>query len=122
VPALTEYTRVAVVSVPVYDAESGRERAQSYALVEARPHSGRLHQIRRHLKHLGHPLIGDANYGRGEHNRLCRERFGLARLALHAASLAFDHPESGARVCFTAPLPDDLRGPLGQMGFDVASY
>jgi tRNA pseudouridine65 synthase len=111
VPALTEFTRVAVVSLDVDG------RAQGYALVEARPRSGRLHQIRRHLKHVGHPLIGDANYGRSEHNRLCKERFGLARLALHAASLAFDHPESGARVRFVAPLPDDLRTPLERMGF-----
>ncbi len=111
VPSVTEFTRLAVVSVPV------GERMQSYALVEARPRSGRLHQIRRHLKHLGHPLLGDANYGRGEHNRLCKERFGLARLALHAASLAFDHPASGARVRFEAALPDDLREPLVRMGF-----
>ena len=122
VPALTEYTRRAVVSVMVDDPERGGAREQLYALVEARPRSGRLHQIRRHLKHLGHPLIGDANYGRGEHNRLCRERFGLARLALHAASLAFDHPSTGERVCFATPIPDDLRAPLGRMGFEVSSY
>jgi tRNA pseudouridine65 synthase len=115
VPALTEFTRVAVVSVQV------GPRLQPYALVEARPRSGRFHQIRRHLKHIGHPLIGDANYGRSEHNRLCRERFGLARLALHAASLAFDHPGTRERVRFTTPLPDDLRDPLRAMGFEVPS-
>jgi tRNA pseudouridine65 synthase len=115
VPALTEYARVASVRVAWTDG-----RAQAYALVEARPRTGRWHQIRRHLKHLGHPLVGDVNYGRGEHNRFCRERYGLARLALHAASLAFDHPTSGARVSFAAPLPDDLRAPLVRMGFDAA--
>ena len=118
VPALTEYTRVAVVHVA--DAFAGR--TQAYALVEARPRSGRWHQIRRHLKHLGHPLVGDVNYGRGEHNRLCRDRFGLHRLALHAFSLAFDHPATGARVTFAAPLPDDLREPLVRMRFDPACF
>lgn len=111
VPAVTEFTRVAVVNVAM------GERRQDYALVEARPKSGRWHQIRRHMKHLGHPLVGDVNYGRGEHNRFCRAEFGLLRLALHAASLGFDHPASGARVTFAAPLPDDLREPLGRMGF-----
>lgn len=58
-----------------------------YSLVEARPHTGRLHQIRRHLKHISCPLIGDVRYGKGEHNRLWRERFGLHRLALHCTRL-----------------------------------
>jgi tRNA pseudouridine65 synthase len=74
--------------------------------------------VRRHLKHLGHPLIGDANHGRGELNRWCRERYGLDRLALHAATLAFDHP-AGGRVRFEAPLPADLGEPLRRMGFVV---
>jgi tRNA pseudouridine65 synthase len=118
VPAVTEYRRLATVTTALVDRE-GRERAQPYALVEARPRSGRLHQVRRHLKHLGHPLLGDANYGRTELNRWCRERYGLARLALHAAALAFDHPATGARVCFEAALPADLAEPLARMGFDA---
>jgi tRNA pseudouridine65 synthase len=59
-----------------------------YAWVEARPRSGRLHQIRRHLKHLSCPIIGDVKYGKGEHNRLFREHYSLHRLALHAAGLS----------------------------------
>ena len=73
VPAVTEIWRKATF---------GR-----YALVEARPRTGRTHQIRRHLKHLACPLIGDVRYGKGEHNRLWRDRFGLHRLALHCTSL-----------------------------------
>lgn len=87
-----------------------------YSLVEAWPETGRQHQIRRHLKGETHPLIGDVRYGKGDHNRLFRERFGLHRLALHAARLTFDHPQSGERVTVTAPLPDDLAGPLRAMG------
>jgi tRNA pseudouridine65 synthase len=63
------------------------EQLGRYAWVEARPKSGRLHQIRRHLKHLSCPIIGDVKYGKGEHNRLFREHYGLHRLALHAARL-----------------------------------
>jgi tRNA pseudouridine65 synthase len=115
VAALTEYRRLATVTLelPV--------REPRYSLVEARTRSGRLHQVRRHLKHIAHPVLGDAGYGRSEHNRLCRERFGLFRLALHASALAFDHPGSGARVHFEAPFPPDLREPLRRMGFDVSS-
>lgn len=89
---------------------------ERYALIEARPRTGRLHQIRRHLKHLSHPLIGDVRYGKGEHNRLFRERFGLHRLALHALELAFEHPETGEAVRIVAPVPEDLAGPLRAMG------
>lgn len=72
-----------------------RETFGRYALVEARPHTGRLHQIRRHLKHISCPLIGDVRYGKGEHNRLFRDRFGLHRLALHCAALRVAHPDGG---------------------------
>jgi tRNA pseudouridine65 synthase len=82
-----------------------RETFGRYALVEARPHSGRLHQIRRHLKHISCPLIGDVRYGKGEHNRLFRERFALHRLALHSALLRVRHPDGGelALACELAP-------------------
>ncbi len=117
VPACTEFRRLQVVTVALAPGEDFRE--SRYALVEARPRSGRLHQIRRHLKHIAHPVLGDVNHGRSEHNRRCRERFGLARLALHAVSLSFDHPRSGERVTFQAPLPADLRDPLQRMGFTL---
>jgi len=116
VPAITEYRLIETVTVPFRD-RAGGERPQSYSLVEARPRTGRLHQVRRHLKHAGHPLVGDVNHGRVEHNRWCRAEYGLERLALHAASLGFDHPGTGARVRFEAPLPADLREPLRRMGF-----
>jgi tRNA pseudouridine65 synthase len=93
VPAVTEIWR--------------RETFGRYALVEARPRTGRLHQIRRHLKHLSCPLIGDVRYGKGEHNRLWREKFDLHRLALHATSLRVPHPEGG-ELAVTCPLAPDL--------------
>jgi tRNA pseudouridine65 synthase len=105
VPAVTEYRRLATF--------------ERYALLEVVPRTGRLHQIRRHLKHASHPLIGDVRYGKGEHNRLFRERFGLHRLALHALEIAFDHPQDGRRLTITAPVPEDLAGPLRAMGIAV---
>lgn len=91
-------------------------RFERYSLVEARPHTGRLHQVRRHLKHLSLPVIGDTTYGKSEHNRLLAERFGLERLALHAWELTLTHPKTGERLCIRAELPPDLAEPLGRMG------
>jgi len=88
---------------------------ERYSLLEAVPHTGRSHQLRRHLKHLRHPILGDTRYGDGRHNRACRERFGLHRLALHAASLSFTHPSTGERLTCDAPLPTDLREVLDAM-------
>jgi tRNA pseudouridine65 synthase len=97
VPAITEIWR--------------RETFGRYALVEARPRTGRLHQIRRHLKHVSCPLIGDVRYGKGEHNRLWRERFGVHRLALHARSLRVAHPDGG-ELMVDCPLAGDLEAAI----------
>jgi hypothetical protein len=64
-------------------------------------------------------VIGDANYGKGVVNRALAERYGLRRMALHAAGLTFRHPVTGAEVALTAPLPPDLVKPLARMGFDA---
>jgi tRNA pseudouridine65 synthase len=89
---------------------------ERYSLVEARPYTGRQHQVRRHLKHLSHPIIGDTRYGKGEHNRRFRTEFGLHRLALHASRLCVVHPTTGAVLSFAAELPEDLRQPLERFG------
>jgi tRNA pseudouridine65 synthase len=80
-----------------------------YAVVEAEPETGRTHQIRRHLKHLSCPIIGDVRYGKGEHNRFFRERYGLHRLALHALSLTLEDPATGSVVTIQAPLAAILK-------------
>ena len=102
VPAITEYRRLF--------------EFERYSLVAAWPKTGRLHQIRRHLKHISHPLIGDVNYGKGEHNRFFRERFGLMRLGLHAASISFAHPQSLKPMTLHAPVPEDFVQTLRAMG------
>jgi tRNA pseudouridine65 synthase len=89
-----------------------REVFGRYSLVEARPLTGRLHQVRRHLKHISCPLIGDVNYGKGEHNRLFRERHGLHRLFLHATRLRLPHPVEGGQLDIASPLPAELEAVL----------
>lgn len=89
---------------------------ERYGLYEAWPRTGRVHQIRRHLKHASHPIIGDVRYGKGEHNRLFRERFGFCRLALHACDLDFVHPRTKRPLHLHAPLPTDFAGLLEKLG------
>ena len=117
VPARTRYRTLAVVEVPGADRSGAARR---FAVVEARPETGRFHQIRRHLKHIGHPLVGDTNYGDGRVNRFFREHVGITRLGLHAASLDLDLPGSGQKLHLTAPLPADLAAPLVRLGLDLS--
>jgi len=80
--AVTEYQRLASFDWPF--SVDGRHPSSRYALVEASPLSGRRHQIRRHFKQIGHPLVGDATHGKGPHNRAVAAHLGVQRLWLHA--------------------------------------
>lgn len=87
-----------------------------YGLFEARPLTGRVHQIRRHLKHVSHPLIGDVRYGKGDHNRHFREKYGFRRLALHCHKLELSHPRTGQKLVLRAELPRDYAEVLDALG------
>ena len=108
VPALTHFRRL------------GRSEHARCSLVEAEPRTGRLHQLRRHFKHLSHPIVGDVRYGDGRVNREFREHWRLQRLALHALWLELTHPVTGEPLRFRAPLPDDLLEPLSRLGLLAA--
>ncbi len=99
--AQTRYRCLARMELPV---AVGRYASARYSLAEVEPLTGRMHQIRRHFKHIFHPLAGDTTYGEGRHNRLFRERFGCPRLLLHASRLDFDHPQEPRRLRLIAPV------------------
>ena len=99
--ARTQYQRLATIEVPI---ELGRYPQQRYALLLAEPESGRFRQIRKHLAHIHHPVIGDCQHGRGDHNRLYKQHFGCHRMLLHAWRLRFAHPLNGAATQIEAPL------------------
>ena len=80
--ALTRYRRLACFDWPF--SVDARHPTTRYALVEADPQTGRRHQIRRHFKHIAHPLVGDTTHGKGQHNRAVAQWLGTARLWLHA--------------------------------------
>ncbi len=107
VPALTRYR---VMS---------RSSVDRCSLVLAQPETGRLHQIRRHLRHIDHPLIGDVKHGSGQINRHYRATYNLHRLALHASRLGFQHPVTHQRIEITCNLPRDLAVPFEALGLKV---
>ena len=74
------------------NASVGRYDTVRYSLVKLLPQTGRKHQLRRHMKHINHHLLGDTKYGRGEHNKFVRETYNIHRLLLHALSLEVVHP------------------------------
>ena len=92
------------------------ERRGGHSYVEVRIDTGRTHQIRVHAAHLGHPVAGDDKYGDREANRRLREKAGLKRLFLHAASLEFALDEGRRPYLLNAPLPDDLSDALNRLG------
>lgn len=113
-PARTVFTRLARVEWSF--SVGARHPTSRYALVEACPFSGRRHQIRRHLKQLAHPIVGDATHGKGPHNRAVAAWLGINRLWLHAAALDLPHPRDGRAMHFEAPPGPDwaalhARGP-----------
>lgn len=104
------------------------ERVAGNTLLECSPETGRLHQIRIHMAAIGHPLAVDSVYAGSSELRLStfkadyrasskhEERPLIARLTLHAARIGFDHPGTGERVAYEAPLPRDFRATLNQLG------
>ena len=99
-PAQTTLRCLAHLEWP--EAYDQRHASTRVSLVEALPKTGRRHQIRRHLKHESHPIIGDATHGKGPLNRWWAERIGLHRLWLHAHALEIPHPRTGEVMRFCA--------------------
>jgi tRNA pseudouridine65 synthase len=113
-PTLTRYLRLATAELPQ---RVDRYPTSRYSLLQLEPLTGRRHQLRRHLSHVSHPIVGDSTYGKGRHNRLFTQLFGCRRLLLACVELRFDHPLTGAPVTVTAPLADDLAPVLYGLGW-----
>lgn len=104
--AITNYRRLAIAELPH---AVGRYATARYSLLEIKPQTGRKHQIRRHMKHIFHPLLGDTTYGDGRHNDFFRQHFSCHRLLLAATRIAFSHPLHDKDVEVTAPLDPEFR-------------
>jgi len=115
--ALTHYRRLAEIELPF---AVDRYPSSRYALLELDPQTGRKHQLRRHLKHIAHPIIGDATHGKGVHNRFFAEQFGCQRMLLACTQLDFDHPFEARRMQIKAPVSGAFAATLAQLGWTFA--
>lgn len=114
-PAQTRFRRLGTVELPI---PVDRYPASRYSLVALEPLTGRRHQLRRHLKHIAHPIIGDATYGKGNHNRNFAARFASRRLLLASVELAVAHPVEGRTLRVHAAPSDDFADVCRQLGWE----
>ena len=114
-PAITDFEVLATCELAL--PSSGFDTSR-YAWLRASPRTGRFRQIRRHLKHMFHHMIGDSSHGDGRHNRNFR-MLGIHRMLLHARRLAFVHPHTGERIEALAPVDAEFAKALAL--FDVAA-
>lgn len=116
--ARTDYRRLACAEVPIPSRHHDTTRV---ALVELLPRTGRQHQIRRHLKHLSHPILGDATYGKGPLNRAFAGLFGTRRLLLACTDLRLPHPTDGGTLRLHAPLEPGFAAVCAKLGWGDAA-
>ncbi|MFV0575519.1 MAG: tRNA pseudouridine(65) synthase TruC [Vibrio sp.] len=105
--AITVYQPLAKVEVPH---STGRFPTSRFCLVEMKPLTGRKHQLRRHMAHLRHPILGDTSHGDGKQNRLFREVYNAHRLMLHASKLEFVHPYTQENIVIEAKFDEVWEG------------
>lgn len=99
--AITHYSTLAHAEI---DLPFGKHPTSRYSLVEARPETGRMHQLRRHFAHILHPIIGDRPHGCNKQNKLWKETFAMDTMMLHATTLSFTHPIRHTEVTIKAPI------------------
>jgi tRNA pseudouridine65 synthase len=114
-PAVTRYRRLATVELPH---AVGRYPSCRYSLLQLSPETGRKHQIRRHMKHIFHPIVGDTTHGDGRHNDFFRVHFDCHQLLLAATGLTFAHPYSGRPVNITASLDQVYSRVITELGWE----
>lgn len=117
-PASTRWQRLATAELALPEQVAGFDTAR-FALLACIPLTGRFRQIRRHLKHLRHPLVGDTSHGDGARNRIFRVQMGVHRMLLHAWRLGFDHPVDGRRIEVAAPLDAGFQRVFDRFGWTL---
>ena len=112
--AVTDFKRLATIELPYFVDRYPQSR---YSLVEVYPKTGRKHQIRRHMKHIGHPIIGDAKHGKGVHNRFFGQQFNCNRLLLACTTMEFTHPIKQEPLRIEAAPEESFQQLLDQFGW-----
>jgi tRNA pseudouridine65 synthase len=113
--AFTAYKTLAHAELPV---ALGKHPTSRYSLVEAKPTTGRMHQLRKHFAHIFHPIIGDRTHGCNKQNKLFTETWDMNTMLLHAQTLTFNHPLSNEQVNIKAPLQPEFLRTMDLMGWN----
>ena len=103
--AITNYKTVSTTEINV---PFGKHDTSRYSLIEVTPETGRMHQIRKHMAHIFHPIIGDRPHGCNKQNKLFKEKWNMTTMMLHAISIEFEHPHTEEKVKIAAPLQDEF--------------
>ncbi|RUO38198.1 tRNA pseudouridine(65) synthase TruC [Aliidiomarina shirensis] len=114
--AVTDFLCLEQVELPFK--VSKKHETSRYSLVKLAPKTGRKHQLRRHMAHIRHPIVGDTNHGDGRHNKFFREHFGIKRLLLAATNLSFPHPVTQQPMYFEASVPSEFYLPFNENAGD----
>ena len=102
--AVTHWQSLAQIVLPF--AVTKKHETSRYSLMRLKPETGRKHQLRRHMRHLFHHIVGDISHGDGRHNRFFRTKYDCTRMLLHAQTLALSHPVTGESLLLKARLDD----------------
>lgn len=116
-PAQQAVTHLSTLATYEFPVAVDKYPTSRYSLVRALPKTGRKHQIRRHLRHLGHPIIGDVTYGSGKHNRFFRDSLKVNRLLLACTEISFQHPKENRIVHVRAPLASEFKQLVETLGW-----
>ena len=114
--AVTHWQSLAQIELPF--AVSKKHDTSRYSLVRLTPETGRKHQLRRHMRHVFHHIVGDTSHGDGRHNRFFRTQYDCARMLLHAQSLALSHPVTGEPLLLKAGLDSQWMNILEEFSWE----
>ena len=110
--AVTHYKTLTTSEI---DLPNGKFSTARFSLVELKPETGRMHQLRKHLAHIFHPIIGDRPHGCNKQNKLFKEHFSMMEMLLHAEKLEFKHPKSGSNVLVESEIQGEFKRMLSAL-------
>lgn len=112
--AFTEFVTLkrAELDIPL-----GKHPTSRYSLIEAKPTTGRMHQLRKHFAHVFHPIIGDRKHGCNKQNRFFKEQWNMTTMLLHASNLKFKHPVTNEEINISAPVHGEFKRVMELMGW-----
>ena len=117
--AITYFKRLQTAEI---DLEYNNHPTSRYCLVEAMPETGRMHQLRKHFRHIFHPILGSRPHGCNKQNKLWLETYGLKGMMLHAHRLTFNHPITNERISLDAKVNEEFMKDANILGLDISNY